>query len=527
MANSTNRFQSLDLSHLNVLHRRQQGAATQNSRQSYINLALAMAAFTVSFAAWSVISPLSHQIQTDFKLDNTAIGLLIAMPALLGALMRIPVGILTDRFGGRKVFTGLLLFILVPLVLLGFANSYVAYLVGGFFLGTAGASFAVGVPFVSRWFSRDRQGVALGIYGIGNIGTAATVFAMAPLVHTLGGRQGAMWFFMIPVALMAIVFWLFARDAPGLVEPQPLGTSIAALGRKPIAWHLGFFYFVTFGGFVFFANYLPQLLVDWFPSDRQDAGLQAAIFTMGATLSRPVGGWLADQLGGAKVLIWVFAFVVLTRLVLAWEAGNANIVIVTDLLFALALIFGFGNGAVFKLVAQFFPKNTGLAAGIVGAAGGLGGFFPPLIMGTVKDHTGSYALGFIILAALAGLCLALLLFNPQEAPAGDSASTPHLTDDTPGYPDGALTSQSALLSGPGIDGRARRGVRRAPSATRVLTQEGEDSETFQRLVNFLAYRRPVDPNALSVGAAADYLDAARNDARSIIAILEGRRSEDK
>jgi MFS transporter, NNP family, nitrate/nitrite transporter len=390
----------------------------QNSREAYVNLALATAAFAVAFAAWSLISPLSSQIQADFKLDNTAIALLIAVPALLGALMRIPMGILTDRFGGRKVFTGLLLFTLLPVAFLGFANSFWAYVLGALFLGTAGASFAVGVPFVSRWFTPDKQGTALGVYGVGNIGTAAAVFSMSALVHAFGGRQGAFWFYLIPVTLMAIVFWLFARDAPGLLEPKPLGDSFTALRREPIAWHLSLFYFVTFGGFVFFANYLPQLLGDWFPQDRRDAGLQAAIFTVGATLARPVGGWLADQVGGAKVLTWVFAFIVFTRLVLAWQAGNANIVIVTDLLLATAVGFGFGNGAVFKLVAQEFPKNTGLISGIVGCAGGLGGFFPPIIMGAVRDQTGSYALGFVVLSTLAAFCLALLLARaPQESAA--------------------------------------------------------------------------------------------------------------
>jgi NNP family nitrate/nitrite transporter-like MFS transporter len=389
----------------------------QNSRSAYIQLTLATLAFAVAFAAWSIISPLSKLIQSDLNLDNTAIGLLIAVPAVLGVLMRIPMGILADRFGGRKVMTGLLLFLLIPIGFLGFATSFWTYVLDGFFLGTAGASFAVGVPFVSRWFTAERQGTVLGIYGVGNIGTAAAVVSMGPLCSCIG-RQGAFWVFLIPVSIMAAVFWLFARDAPGLVQPKPLGASIAALGREPTAWHLALFYFVTFGGFVFFANYLPQLLRDWFPADRRDAGLQVAIFTLAATLARPIGGWLADRLSGEKVLLWVFAFVVVTRLLLAWEATNANIVIVTYLLLLVGIGFGFGNGAVFKLVPQYFPKETGLISGIVGCAGGLGGFFPPLVMGAVKDQTGNYALGFIILSTLAGFCLAILLANaPRRAKA--------------------------------------------------------------------------------------------------------------
>ena len=386
-------------------------------RQAYVNLFLALAAFAVAFAAWSMISPLSSRIQAEYGLDNTAISLLIAVPALLGALLRIPMGILSDRYGGRKVFTGLLLFLLLPLAFLGFAHSYGTYVVGAFFLGTAGASFAVGIPFVSRWFPPERQGLALGLYGMGNIGTAIAVLTMPSLVHVLGGRQQAFWFYMIPVTVMAAIVWVFARDAPGTTTRAPLGNTFRRLFRDPIVWQLSLFYFVTFGGFVFFANYLPQLLGDWFPLDRRDAGLQAAIFTVGATLARPVGGWLADQMGGPKVLAWIFGFIVVTRLLLAWQAGGANIVVITDLLLLIAIGFGLGNGAVFKLVAQYFAKDTGLASGIVGCAGGLGGFFPPLVMGFVKDHTGSYALGFIVLAMLSAWCLLLLVGRRADVPA--------------------------------------------------------------------------------------------------------------
>jgi NNP family nitrate/nitrite transporter-like MFS transporter len=382
-----------------------------------MNLFLATLAFAVAFVAWSLISPLASQIQADLGLDNTATSVLIAVPVLLGSLLRIPMGLLTDRFGGRKVYTALLLFTLLPVAFMGIANSFWTYVLGGLFLGTAGASFAVGVPFVSRWFSPDKQGLALGIYGMGNIGTAVAVFSMPALVNVLGSRQSAFWFYLIPVALMAAIFWLFARDAPGLVKPKSLNDSVNVLRTERMAWILSLFYFLTFGGFVAFANYLPKLLVDWYHLDKGDAGLRAAGFTVVATLARPVGGWLADKIGGNQVLTAVFSFGPIGALALAWVAGSPNMVLSTILFLATALGLGLGNGAVFKLVAQYFPKNTGLVTGIAGCAGGLGGFFPPLLLGFVKDATGSYALGFVLLALFAFLCLAVVLLLRRQAPS--------------------------------------------------------------------------------------------------------------
>ncbi|MEO5952460.1 MAG: MFS transporter, partial [Chloroflexia bacterium] len=191
----------------------------QNSRQSYLNLILSTMAFAVAFTAWGLVSPLASQIQKDLGLDNTATSVLIAIPVLLGSLLRIPMGILTDRFGGRKLFTGLLLFTIVPVAFMGIANSFWTYVLGGLFLGVAGASFAIGVPFVNRWFSAEKQGFAIGVYGMGTGGTAIAAFSMPALVNALGGRQNAFWFYIVPITLMAVVFWLYARDAPGLVKP--------------------------------------------------------------------------------------------------------------------------------------------------------------------------------------------------------------------------------------------------------------------------------------------------------------------
>jgi NNP family nitrate/nitrite transporter-like MFS transporter len=218
-----------------------QNQGLQNSRQAYINLVLATLAFAVAFVAWSLISPLAKQIQTDLGLDSTQRAWLIAIPVILGSLLRIPFGILTDRIGGRKMYTALLLFTLLPVAFLGVADSFWTYILGGLFLGAAGAGFAIGVPFVNRWFTPDKQGLALGIYGVGNIGTAVAVFSMPALVGAFQGRQGAFWFYLVPVALMAGIFWLFARDMPGLVKPKSLGDSVAILRNEPMAWLLSLF----------------------------------------------------------------------------------------------------------------------------------------------------------------------------------------------------------------------------------------------------------------------------------------------
>jgi NNP family nitrate/nitrite transporter-like MFS transporter len=380
----------------------------QNSRQSYINLALATLAFAVAFTAWSLISPVAKQLQQLLQLDDFQKSTLIAMPVILGSLLRIPLGLLTDRFGGRKVFTALLALTLLPVAFLGIADSFWTYILGGLFLGIAGASFAVGVPFVSRWFTPEKQGLAIGIYGIGNIGTAVALFSVPALANAFGGRQAAFWFYLIPVALMAVIFWLFARDAPGLVQPKSLGDSLSVLRTEKMAWVLSLFYFLTFGGFVAISNYLPTLLQEWFKLQPTDAGFRAAGFTVVATLARPAGGWLSDKLGGKTVLTWVFTFGPIGALALGWLAASPGIDLATALFLVTAAGLGLGNGAVFKLVAQYFPKNTGLITGIAGCAGGLGGFFPPLVLGIVKGATGTYVLGFGLLAVFALLCLGVL-----------------------------------------------------------------------------------------------------------------------
>ena len=377
-----------------------------NGNKAQANLALATLAFGLCFAVWSLISPLAPQFQQSLGLTNTETALLLALPVILGSLARIPMGILTDHFGGRKVFTALIVFSILPTIFMGFANSYAMMLVGGFFLGMAGSSFAVGIPFVSRWHTAQSQGTALGIYGVGNIGTALAAYSV-PWIAANYGTRYAFWAFAPVLAVFAVLFWLLAEDAPSAPKPSSLSQNLSLVRRERLSWVFSLFYFVTFGGFVAFSIFLPKLLVDWFALSKTDAGLRTAGFVVLATLARPVGGYVADRIGGARLLLVVFGVAPVLALLLAYEALAPQMIVVTVVMLVLAVLLGLGNGSVFKLVAQYFRRNTGVVTGIVGAAGGLGGFFPPMVMGTVRDLTGSYAIGLLLLAVFLVGCLAV------------------------------------------------------------------------------------------------------------------------
>ena len=373
-------------------------------------LILATLAFAVCFAVWGLLSPLAPTFRELYWLSATEVGFLVAVPVMLGSIARIPLGLLADRFGGRTVFSALMAFLALPLLLAGLTASFGTLLAVSFLLGMAGASFAVGVPFVARWFPPERQGMALGVYGMGNIGTAVAALTAPALASALGGWRWAFWGYIPVVLAMAAVFWLLGRDAPG---PRPAGSLAARLApfRRPPAWVLSLFYFVTFGGFVAISVYLPTLLVDAYGLARGDAAARAAGFTVLATIARPVGGTLADRAGGSIVLNGTFLVVALLAVVLAFQPEMA---LVTVAFLGIATCLGLGNGAVFKLVAEIFPRETGAVTGLVGAAGGLGGFFPPILMGAVRDATGSYAIGFMLLSEFALGCLIVNLLVLQR-----------------------------------------------------------------------------------------------------------------
>jgi MFS transporter, NNP family, nitrate/nitrite transporter len=372
---------------------------------------LATISFTVSFAAWGLIGGLAPIFATLYGLTASQTALLIAVPVLLGSLARLPMGMLTDRFGGRLVFTGLLVFSSLAAFVVSLTGTYSSLLAAAFLIGMAGSSFAVGAAFVSRWTPAAKQGTALGVFGLGTLGQSIAVFA-GPVVASRLGWEAVFRGTGALLLLWAALYYLLARNPPQSGRPATVAAMTAVLRHAPKAWLLGAFYFLTFGGFVAFSIYLPTLLRAQFGLTPADAGFRAAGFVVVATSMRPLGGWLADRIGGAQVLSWVFGGVALCSLLLMWP----SMVPFTVGALSCAMLLGLGNGAVFKLVPEYFPKDTGTVTGLVGALGGLGGFFPPLLLGVFRDRLGAIWPGFVFLSLTA---LVLRFANARVFRPGD------------------------------------------------------------------------------------------------------------
>ncbi|MBA2348056.1 MAG: NarK/NasA family nitrate transporter [Solirubrobacterales bacterium] len=379
------------------------------------NLALATFAFTVCFFAWSLIGPLSPELQKQLALSDVETSAMVAVPVLLGSIMRVPLGLFADLFGARRVFTALMAFSILPTAALAIWHDSLTSIVAlGLLLGVAGASFAVGVVHVNGWYGPRRRGFALGVYGMGMGGTVIAAVS-APRISDARGLAAPFWLATGLLVLATVVFAALARDA---APPAPRTGPVRMLAPLTVfrssarAWALTLFYFVAFGGFVAMFLYLPKLLTGVHDLSKTDAGGRAAGFALLAVIARPVGGWLADRIPPQRVLRVSFSATAVLAVLLAFSYEQMVPLTIECLL--LAIFLGLGTGAVFKLVAHWFPGEVGAVTGVVGAAGGLGGFFPPLIMGIVKSATGSYTLGFLLMAlvAVAALIVATRVTDP-------------------------------------------------------------------------------------------------------------------
>ena len=365
------------------------------------SLAAALIHFDVSFMAWVMLGALGAFIGEDLGLSAGAKGLMVATPLLAAAFFRVALGALGDRFGPRRVGLVSMTVVLAPLLYgwLG-ADAFGELLAVGLLLGVAGASFAISLPLASRWYPPEHQGLAMGIAGAGNSGTVITTLA-APRLAEAYGWQTVFGLALVPVALALVAFALLAKEPPAPRERLTLAGMRRVVAERD-AWRLCGLYAVTFGGFVGLASFLPILLHDQYALSKVDAATVTAAGAALGSLLRPVGGRLADRAGGLAVLTSVYGIAAALLLFVsglppAGAAGTAFVIAMGTL--------GVGNGAVFQLVGLRFGERIGVLTGLVGAAGGLGGFFLPSALGLLRDATGSYGPGLALVAGVAAAAL--------------------------------------------------------------------------------------------------------------------------
>ncbi|UNB50111.1 NarK/NasA family nitrate transporter [Mycolicibacterium sp. YH-1] len=392
-----------------------------------VNLALATWASAINFWAWNMIGPLSTTYAGDMSLSSTKASMLVATPILVGALGRIVVGSLTDRFGGRVMFIAICLASILPVLAVGVAgtiDSYPLLLVFGFFLGIAGTVFAVGIPFANNWYEPARRGFATGVFGAGMVGTALSAF-FTPRFVAWFGLLTAHVIIAVALALTAVICLLVMRDSPAFTpNTEAVLPKLAAAAKLGVTWEMCFLYAVVFGGFVAFSNYLPTYIKTIYDFSAVDAGARTAGFALAAVIARPIGGALSDRIPPKYVVLVSLAGTAVMAFIAVFQPPPDLWSAVTFI--GLALFLGMGTGGVFAWVARRAPaKSVGSVTGIVAAAGGLGGYFPPLVMGASYDEVDNdYTFGLLLLVATALIALAYTAIRlhahepvPRDRPA--------------------------------------------------------------------------------------------------------------
>jgi len=393
-------------------------------------LSLGTIAFAVSFALWTIFSIIGVQIQRDLNLSETEFGLLVGTPILTGSLIRLPLGIWTDQYGGRVVYLLVMLAAAAATWLLTLAHTYAMFLVAALGMGVAGGTFAVGVAYVSKWYPQGRQGTALGVFGSGNVGSAVTAF-LAPFVMVAYGWQAVAQIWATAVAVVALVFWFTADDDPSLRErrlanagPKSFIELLEPLTKLQI-WRFSLYYFFTFGAFVALALWLPRYLIGVYGMDIRTAGMVAAAYLITASLCRAVGGWLSDRYGARTIMYWAFGVSAAVTFLLSYPPTQYVVQGIREeirfsmsmgvgafivLMFVLGFFMALGNAAVFKHIPTYYPKNVGAVGGVVGMIGGLGGFLLPITFGMMNDLTGIWQSCFMLLFVQVSIMLVWMHF---------------------------------------------------------------------------------------------------------------------
>ena len=381
-----------------------------NMKKGVSQLTLQTLSLVAGFMAWSIISPLMPFISQDVDISPGQISVILAIPVILGSVLRVPFGYLTNIVGAKWVFFWSFIVLLLPIFLLGQAQSPGMLMLSGFFLGIGGAIFSVGVTSVPKYFSKDKVGLANGIYGVGNIGTAVSSFC-APVLAGAIGWQNTVRSYLIILSIFAILMFLLGDKNEPKVK-IPLMAQVKDLSKNYKLYYLSLWYFITFGAFVAFGIFLPNFLVDHFSIDKVDAGIRSGIFIALATFLRPVGGVIGDKFNAVQALIIDVVIMIIGALILSL---SSHIVLFTIGCLAISICAGIGNGLIFKLVPSYFSKEAGSANGIVSMMGGLGGFFPPLVITFVTSITGSSHLAFFFLAIFGVIALITMIhLNKKE-----------------------------------------------------------------------------------------------------------------
>ncbi|MBT2819185.1 nitrate/nitrite transporter [Staphylococcus coagulans] len=376
-----------------------------NKSKAGLQLGLQTLSLVAGFMAWSIIAPLIPFISQDVQISSGQLSIILAIPVILGSVLRVPFGYLTNIVGAKWVFFTSFLVLLVPIFLLSQATSPGALMFAGFFLGVGGAIFSVGVTSLPKYFSKDKVGLANGIYGMGNLGTAVSSFLAPPIAGLIGWQNTVRSYLIIMAVFAVIMFFLGDGNEPKV--KVPLVEQSRKLMRNYKLYYLSFRYFITFGAFVAFGLFLPNFLVQNFGIDKVDAGIRTGVFIALATCLRPLGGILGDKFNAVSMLKVFFSIMIVGALILGI---SSQILLFTIGCLTVSICVGIGNGLVFKLVPLYFTTEAGVANGIVSMMGGLGGFFPPLVITAVTSLTGSSHLAFIFLSIF-GVVALLTMFN--------------------------------------------------------------------------------------------------------------------
>jgi NNP family nitrate/nitrite transporter-like MFS transporter len=372
--------------------------ATQSQKQISV-LSASTLAFTICFAIWVMFSIIGIPIKERLGLSETEFGLLAAIPILTGSLIRLPLGMLTDKLGGRIVFFVLMSICIVPLYLISLATEYWHFLVLGLFVGLAGGSFSVGISYCARWFGKQKQGFAMGIFGAGNAGAALTKF-VAPSIVVAFGWEMVPKVYAIGLAATVVLFWFFTWSDPAHKTSSTVTMSAQLRALKDIrVWEYSQHYAIVFGGYVALSLWMTKYYINEYGFGIATAALMATIFVLPSGMLRAVGGWLSDKFGAKTVTTSVIWISWVSLLLLALPIG-LNVWIFTALLFVVGLMWAFGKASVFKHIADDYPENIGVISGIVGLVGGLGGFVFPILFGVLLDLTGLRTSAFMLLFAV-------------------------------------------------------------------------------------------------------------------------------